>query len=95
MFDDGTLVTVCLRHLRFIPCRRCGGDDSDIDYWSSADEDVATVQEYHQRHRENERLRGLLNEAANLLQDCPCDFHIKDSPCYWEQLRRRIEEALT
>jgi hypothetical protein len=44
MFDD-VLPTVCLDHLRFIPCRRCKyGDEM---HWSNDPDDVARVAAYH------------------------------------------------
>jgi hypothetical protein len=44
---DNTPVTVCLRHYRFVPCRRCGEPAPEV--WSTEPEDIDLVRQVQQR----------------------------------------------
>lgn len=51
------LVTVCMKHKRFVPCRACMyGQSNGIGHWNSTDPaDVAAVREYQQGQLEQQR----------------------------------------
>lgn len=44
--DDGTETTVCMEHLRFIPCRHC--DEPTIEFWSTDPDIIRVVAAYQE-----------------------------------------------
>lgn len=61
---DQTPATVCLSHLRFVPCRSCNLDEDDL-WWSTNPKDIAAVASY-QKNPRCVVCEGLITEDENI-----------------------------